>query len=600
MHETNEETPRGLLLLAQAAYLRPTPEEILRALPPAYRGVPHVLVDLDLPSEALEAVHARDFGPARRALEAQIQERLSPRRAQYPDYRIVYFGSAPVPLTVWLGFRVETWQQVEVVPHHHTRRIWGWFTEPGQPPARLAEVKLPDYRDRTPGEAVIRVSTSHLVDRHVTLRAVPEPLVEMDIALEHPSEDAFTNIDQMHAVAQSFRRALDLLGDNFPGVHLVHLFASVQPGMALLLGAQISRTMHPPVQSYQYERHAEEGPSHARALLINAPSRPPVLPLSDEEVVRAGRDREGLQADLGRMKGFAERSGRGPGASWISDVLSRKDDHPAFLGPWLRLPRLHETPLPGTRADVSSRSVDDTFRLSGERAWQIDDHWLAHLARRIPDDEGRRRALRQLVLHEAVHRGPQTLTGASSVEIGRFPRVLEEIDYHADVWAMLHEHALTELSPGADVAGSPRFFAEMIRVATETMWAFDDDGPPLTHIQIRRLNRYLIWYWQYLHVERATNDARTKLDDILALLADKPVLELAGPPIVARDERVFFELDHRRMGVPELAIYHRGKLHRHGSRLDFPITELLEGVRARDGHKILGVLRSTFEQTVRA
>jgi SMODS-associated and fused to various effectors sensor domain len=599
MHETNEESPRGLLLLAQAAYLRPTLEEILRALPPGYRGVPHVLVDLDLPSEALDAVHARDFGPARRTLEAQIEERLLPRRAQYPDYRIVYFGSAPIPLTVWLGFRLETWQQVEVAPHHHARRSWGWFTDPGQPPARLAEVKLPDYRDRTSGEAVVRVSTSHVVDRQVTLRAVPEPLVEIDIALEDPSEDTFTSIDQMRSVAQSFRRALDVLGDNFPGVRVVHLFASVQPGMALLLGAQISRTMHPPVQTYQYERHAEDGPRHVRALLINAPSRPPVLPLTEEAVARAGKDRAKLQADLDRMKGFAERSRRHPSPSWVSEVLSSPDGHPTFAGPWLRLPRLHETPLPGTRADASSRSVDDSFRLSGEGDWQIDDHWLARLARRIPDDDERHRALRLLVLHEAVHRGPQALTRASSVEIGRFPRVLEEIDYHADVWAMLHEQALTELSPEAGVAGSPRFFADMIRLATETMWAFDDDGPPLTHIQIRRLNRYLIWYWQYLHVERAAKDAPTKLDDILALLVDKPVLELAGPPIVARGERVFFELDHRRMGVPELAIYHHGRLHRHGSRLDFPITELLQGVCARDGQKILGVLRSTFEQIVR-
>lgn len=46
-------------------------------------------------------------------------------------------------------------------------------------------------------------------------------------------------------------------------------------------------------------------------------------------------------------------------------------------------------------------------------------------------------------------------------------------------------------------------------------------------------------------------------------------------------------------------IYHEGKLCRHGERSDFPIRELLEGVRRRDGEMIRNVLRAAFEQTVR-
>ncbi len=250
--------------------------------------------------------------------------------------------------------------------------------------------------------------------------------------------------------------------------------------------------------------------------------------------------------------------------------------------------------------DVASRVVDDSFRLSPEGKWQIDDHWLLRLARRIPDEARRQRALRLLVLHESVHRGPQALTRTSSQEIGRFPKVLEEIDYHADVWAMLYEHARTELLVRSEVADLQRFFMDLILVATETMWAFDDDGSSLREIQIRRLSRYLIWYWQYLHLERGTGRGEPmKLEDILDVLAERPIIELAGPAVVARSERVFFALDIAHVQMPELAIYHEGRLYRHGTRYDFSITGLLEGVRTRDGDKILGVLRAAFEQTVR-
>lgn len=591
--------PRGLILLSQPEQLRLSPEDMARALPPEYLGLPTLYVEMELADSTRQAILTRDFGAVQRVLVQMVRERLDPLRQRYPDYRIVYFGSASIPLTVQLGFLLETWHQIEVIPHHHAERVWKWVKDV-EHPARLAETKFPGYRDRSVGEAVIRVSTSHEVDRQVTLRAVPEPLVEIDISLEHPSEDVFTSLAEMLEVAQEFRKALDMLGDHFPGVQRVHLFASVQPGMALLLGAQISTTMHPPVQTYQYERHAGDGPYHVPAILVNGLPSPPLPVLSNEEVLLARKDREGLSTDVERMSSYAERARKNRMQNWVADVLSQRKGHIAFSGSWSRLPPMHETPLPKTTVYVASGDIEDSFRLNPENAWQISDHWLARLAKRICNEDERRRALRQLVLHEAVHRGPQTLTRTSSQGIGRFPRVLEEIDYHADVWAMLYEYALTEGTSMSEVEKPARFFSGLVRLATETMWAFDDDGSELHRIQIRRLNRYLIWYWQWLQLERLTGSAgATKLDEVLAILAEKPILELAGPMIVTRDQRVYFELDAKRVSVAELGIYHEGKLCRHGERSDFSIRELLEGVRRRDGEMIRNVLRAAFEQTVR-
>ncbi len=591
--------PRGLILLSQAEHLRLSHEDMTGALPAEFLGLPREYVEIDLTGSTRQTICTRDFGPAQRALVQMVRERLDPLRQRYPDYLVVYFGSASIPLTVLCGFLLETWQQIEIVPHHHLRRTWGWVKD-AEHPAVLAKTNIPDYRDRTPGEAVIRVSTSHRVDRQVTLRAVPEPLVEIDILLEHPSEDAFTCLAEMHAVALEFRKALDIIGDNFPGIQRVHLFASVQPGMALLLGAQISTSLHPSVQTYRYERHAVNGHYHLPAVLVNGPSSPPQPVLTEEDISRARKDRTGLSQDVKRMASFAARSKKNAPANWIADVLSQREAKSAFSLGWLRLPALHETPLSKTSVDIDSGDIEDSFCLNPANAWQISDHWLARLAKRIPDEDERRRALRQLVLHEAVHRGPQALTRTSSQGIGRFPKVLEETDYHADVWAMLYEYALTDSVLQSEVEKPESFFLKMIRLATETIWAFDDDGSELHTIQIRRLNRYLIWYWQWLHLERiAGNAGVTTLDDVLAILAEKPILELAGPMIVTREERVFFELDAKRVSMPELGIYHNGELYRHGTRPDFPITELIDGARKRDGKTILRVLRAAFEQTVR-
>ena len=89
------------------------------------------------------------------------------------------------------------------------------------------------------------------------------------------------------------------------------------------------------------------------------------------------------------------------------------------------------------------------------------------------------------------------------------------------------------------------------------------------------------------------------LPDVVGILAERPHLELAGPLLSTRDERIFFSLDPKHLQTPELAIYHRGKFHRHGPRPDFSIAELLNAFSERDTDRILNVLRAAVEMTVR-
>jgi len=354
------------------------------------------------------------------------------------------------------------------------------------------------------------------------------------------------------------------------------------------------------VQTYQYARNEEHEPYHVPALLVNAPSRPAPTPLTPEEQARAKADREQLAKDLDWMKGLAGQQQSAGVKNWIAGLFPKPDEQLEFSGTWRHLPLLHQTPLVATGVDVTTQHVEGVFRLTESDRWEIGDEWLARLARRLPDDGRRHRALRILILHELAHRGPQMLTGTSSEAIGRFPKVLEAMDYEADVWSMLHEYALTALHGPREIDDPVRFFKELLLTGTETMWAFDDDGEVLCEIEVRRLNRYLIWYWQCLRLERATGRGqRATLAAVLSVLAERPSIELAGPRVHTHDERVFFALDAEIVHVAELATYYEGRLYRHGTRLDFSIAALIEGVKERDGTKILAVLRGAAEQTVR-
>jgi hypothetical protein len=144
----------------------------------------------------------------------------------------------------------------------------------------------------------------------------------------------------------------------------------------------------------------------------------------------------------------------------------------------------------------------------------------------------------------------QGLTSATSPEIGRFAKVPEDIDYHADVWSLLYERKLAQTTAPDEVKDDGVFVRSLIRLAVETMFSFDDEPGPTTAMQVRRVARYLIWAWQYLETERSHSGS-----DVSAVLAAKPMIELAGPEIRARSNRVWFLLDRPGAHTPEVALY---------------------------------------------
>jgi hypothetical protein len=101
----------------------------------------------------------------------------------------------------------------------------------------------------------------------VAVRAlVPSSLCEVDLRLAAPSEDAFHAAGEVEAVAAAWQQILDEIDHRFPRARRIHLFASVQAGVAFLLGTRVSSNMHREIMTYQYRAG-----SYLPALAINFP-----------------------------------------------------------------------------------------------------------------------------------------------------------------------------------------------------------------------------------------------------------------------------------------------------------------------------------------
>lgn len=136
-------------------------------------------------------------------------------------------------------------------------------------------------------------------------------------------------------------------------------------------------------------------------------------------------------------------------------------------------------------------------------------------------------------------------------------------------------------------SGVKQFFCDAIDTAVETMWSFIDTGRELTSIQIRSMNRFLNWYWQWLLIEDLEGTGR--IEDVVRILFHKPVIDFAGAPMELIAHRTFFKLN----GVQQNTLQLAGFVGNRVSRFS-PITieQIVSGFRLMDGDRIKSGLKS--------
>ncbi len=135
--------------------------------------------------------------------------------------------------------------------------------------------------------------------------------------------------------------------------------------------------------------------------------------------------------------------------------------------------------------------------------------------------------------------------------------------------------------------GLKEFFCNAIDTAVETMWSFVDTGNELNSIQIRSMNRFLNWYWQWVLIEDLTG--KGSLDNIVSILFDKPVIEFAGASMELRAHRTFYKLNNRQASILQLAAFANNKVRRFAPT---EIDEIVAGFQQLKGEKIKTALKS--------
>lgn len=262
MHDSNR-----LLVVAHPLLTGIGQQEIDRAIPKQRRTAGFDFVEIAPLRTTLADQYDLDWAAVHEAQEQLFVEKLRPHlegRGQ-----LAYFGLAPVPLAIHLGYRVQSTVKIDVYQRHHDRQDWTW-TSSGRASTRsfLAPIRLPERGSSAPGAVVIRVSTSARIAPEDTEAVVPQCLAAVDIALALPNPDALETREALDTVVAEFSRTLTQLHTLFPNLTTIHLFAAVPVGLAFRLGSRINPTMNPEVVTYQFD--AKRSPRYKKAIVLGA------------------------------------------------------------------------------------------------------------------------------------------------------------------------------------------------------------------------------------------------------------------------------------------------------------------------------------------
>ncbi|WP_422104483.1 SAVED domain-containing protein [Winogradskyella sp.] len=569
-----------------------TREECEKALPegsPSHR----VFIDFDICVSKLGDLYDLPFEQLALEQQRRFKAELEPILMKYPNATVAYFGLVAIPLAVHLGYLCSNTNKYQLYQSHHGTNEWYLETEAIEDyNFEISDLDLPTKVEKGVGDVFIRVSTSYRIEPQHTYEVLTNPTNEFDLLLSNPNVDGITSVENMDNVMDSFQKILSAYANYLPDKDKIHLFCSSTTAVAFGVGTLINPNVFPYIQTYQYSK--EESPKYREAILITKRSDDAVA-YSDEDRKKAYEVRIAWNEQLKTgIKSFITTN-EGVYSDWFDHITQKSVDLKGLaIGLWEKLPELAETSLKNDTFDLKATDINDGFSYdSKDLVWKIDDGMFVSLEKRISKIPGADilQAGRLFLFHEGLHfcSSGHNLIGLVAEGIGQFPKVIEEADYQADVYALLYDYKYSQTQDSELVDGNlKKFFSRAIETATETMWSFVDNGTELTEIQIRSMNRFLNWYWQSVRIESL--DGRGTLAEIIEILFDKPIIEVAGPPpFILNERRVAIKLNSAATQRFELAIFHNNKIIRTSPT---GIKSIIEGFRELNGEKIKDGLKS--------
>lgn len=471
------------------------------------------------------------------------------------DPALAFFGLAEVPHLLALGAYVGDERRVQL--HDLYSEDWVW-PEDRQTVTLREPTGIPTARVGVSGEVVVRVEVTYPVRTDDVNEVVPQDRFDdVTLGLAKPDRGVVRSAQDVAAIRGQVREALAEIRAHYPRLERIHLICAAPASVCFAIGQELQIRNNVPVVTYRY-RHTADGHALREAIVLTpGEAAMATRPLTDEEKAEAAEVRVGAWTDaLDQVVRYAtsmQRDNRGREISaWYEPLQIAAEAEPS--APFPVLPPLWDV--------VNARSSVDSEPLPGVDppyahpkttwAWKLTDALLLAQRRSATGESADgvdqpllERLVRLFLFHESLHEH-HVLTKYTALGVGRFPNVLERLDYMADLYAALHE--LDYTARQIKTLTTPEaLHDELVQVLDDVLhshWAFVDADEDAPRWQVRHIRRFLNWYWRWAQVNRARELPRDgALAVALQILAESPAIEIAGLEQQVGGRRVYARLD---------------------------------------------------------
>jgi hypothetical protein len=182
--------------------------------------------------------------------------------------RFAVYSSAPVPLSIHLGYLITDRYPVTFHQWDRDRNTWQWLSKSSPDWESTVIVEgLPAEEVLETGAVSVRVSVSDTIHLADVAEVLPARVADVHIRLPVPTKVALTSEDQVRSLGKIFREVLANIRHRVPKCKELHLFCAVPTAVGVNLGRQITETMDFTVHLYQFSQ--KDTPKYARVVSLN-------------------------------------------------------------------------------------------------------------------------------------------------------------------------------------------------------------------------------------------------------------------------------------------------------------------------------------------
>ncbi len=188
---------------------------------------------------------------ALRQIESIVERGLSRGNDELTPTHISIFGLAPIPLLIYLGFKLGNTIPADIYVKTRGRN---WYLTDGSPkPSRIRfDIKRPKFHSK-PRDVVLAIAVSGLNSKNVIQKAIGRksfPVYEMRTV--RPSLDTIKSAEDLEIFRKNYRDILDEIRERCGKNVRIHLISAIPSCAAITCGREILHGVDPTLIVYEH------------------------------------------------------------------------------------------------------------------------------------------------------------------------------------------------------------------------------------------------------------------------------------------------------------------------------------------------------------